>query len=220
MTRREVLEGLLRKYGSPAELNGEAVRAVIRPLQVLRGADRNLTGGDSGLSYRYTGPAGSSLGEGDTVKTAEKCYTVRRTGVAEFGGEALYRWGVLRELSGREDEEVAILSAGGALLARAAGYEAKTSRSGCEVRSWGEGAPVELTEGETSYELNLFDVTAEAGASLSNLETFSVEIRRKTEKTVYSGCRVGKEAGWGGASLPPRCSLLILAAEKTEVKPE
>ncbi|QNK39314.1 hypothetical protein [Caproicibacter fermentans] len=216
VTRRAAVEAMLLKYGSPATLNGTQVRAVIRPLEIQSGADRGLTGRDSGLSYRFTGPAGCGLSEGDALEADGASYSVRRAGTAMLGTEALYDWAVLRELPGAADSEIVLLAADGTVLARAKGYETRTLRDGCEVRSWGEGTPAQIAEGETRYELSLFGVTAEAGEICSGLGEFSVEIRGKTRKTAYSGCRVQNETKTGGKSLEPRRSLLVLAAGKTE----
>lgn len=139
MTRRAAVEAMLLKYGSPATLNGTQVRAVIRPLEIQSGADRGLTGRDSGLSYRFTGPAGCGLSEGDALEADGASYSVRRAGTAMLGTEALYDWAVLRELPGAADSEIVLLAADGTVLARAKGYETRTLRDGCEVRSWGKG---------------------------------------------------------------------------------
>lgn len=216
MTRRPAVEAMLKRYGSPVLLNETQVRAVIRPLQIQSGADGGLTGGDPELYYRYTGPAGSPLLEGDTVKAGNRTYTVRRAGNAELAGEPLYEWAVLRELPGQADTEIVMLAENGSVLARAKGYESKILRNGCEVRSWGEGIPTEIGEGEVSHKLTLYGVLPETGVVLSGLGEFLVEIRGTARKETYSGCRVKDETEKGGASLPPRRSLLILAAKKTE----
>lgn len=216
MTRRAAVEAMLERYGSPATLNGEPVTAMIRPLQIQEGADRDLTGGDSALTYRYTGPADHPLSEGDTVETSDKNYSVRRADAAVLGGEALYEWAVLRELPDSADTEIVLLSADGTILARAKGYESKILRDGCEIRSWGEGTPSEIGEGETSHELTLYAVAPEGGTLLSGLGNFLVEIRGTARKEIYSGCRVKDDMEQGGALLPPRRSLLVLAAERTE----
>lgn len=216
MTRRPTVEAMLKKYGSPVLLNETKVKAVIRPLQIQSGADGGLTGGDPGLYYRYTGPAGFSLLEGESVKAGGKTYTVRRAGSAELTGEPLYEWAVLRELPGQADTEIVLLAENGSVLARAKGYESKVLRSGCEIRSWGEGIPAEIGEGEVSHEVTLYGVSPETGVALSGLGEFLVEIRGTARKEIYSGCRVKNETEKGGASLPPRRSLLILATEKTE----
>lgn len=216
MTRCAAVDAMLKKYGSAVNLNGTQVKAVIRPLQIQSGADDSLTGGDSGLCYRYTGPAGCPLSEGGTVETPGRNYSVRRSGTAVLGGEALYEWAVLRELPSPADTEIVLLSADGTMLAHAKGYESKVLRDGCEIRSWGEGNPAEIGEGETSYELTLYDVLPETGIVLSNLGEFLVEIRGTARREIYSGCRVKDETEKGGRLLPPRRALLILAAGKTE----
>jgi hypothetical protein len=216
MTRRTAVEAMLEKYGSPAVLNGTQVRAVIRPLRIQSGADSCLTGGDSGLSFRYTGPADQPLSEGDTVETSGGTYSVRRAGAAVLSGEALYEWAVLRELPGRADTEIVCLSADGTTLARAKGYESKILRNECEIRSWGEGTPEEIGEGAISYELTLYGVSPETGATLSTLGEFLVEIRGTARKEIYSGCRTKDDTERGGTFLQPRRSLLVLAAGRTE----
>ncbi|QAT48515.1 hypothetical protein EQM14_01260 [Caproiciproducens sp. NJN-50] len=216
MSRHSAVETMLKKYGSTASLNGTQVKAVIRPLQIQSGADSSLTGGDSGLCYRYTGPAGCRLSSGDTLVSDGLTYSVRRSGTAVLGGEALYEWAVLKELPVSADTEIVLLSTDGTALAHAKGYESKILRDGCEIRSWGEGSPAEIGEGETSYELTLYDVLPENGISFSSLGEFLVEIRGTARTEAYSGCRVKDETEKGGRLLPPHRSLLILAAEKTE----
>lgn len=216
MTRRSAVEAMLKRYGSPAVLNGVPTAAAIRPLQIQDGADNALTGGDSGLYYRYTGPAGSPLSEGDTVEAGGRTYTVRRAGTAELAGEPLYEWAVLRELSGSADAEIVLLAEDGSVLAQAKGYESKILRSGCEIRSWGEGDPTEIGEGTAAYRITLYGVSAKPGVSLSSAGKFRLEIRGSTRKEIYSGCRVGEDAERGGVLLPPRRLLTVLAASRTE----
>lgn len=216
MTRRAAVETMLDRYGAPVKANGAQGKAVIRPLRMETGSDGTLTGENSGLYYRYTGPAGLRLSAGDSVETADSDFTVRRSGTAAFGGEPLYEWAILRELSDAADREIVLLSPDGSVLARAEGYEAKVLRDGCELRSWGEGTPMEIGEGETGYELSLHGVSPESGTLLSDLGEFLVEIRGKAQKTVYAGCRGKELAETGAAFLPPRRSLLVLAAEKEE----
>lgn len=210
MTRRGAVEGMLARYGSPAAAGGREVRAVIRPLRFDSGADPD----SAGLYYRYAGPAGSPLSPGDTVETPRRSYAVRRSETALLGGEELYVRAVLRALPGDADEEIVLLSPGGEVLARAERYEEKTVRGSFPVRSWGEGAPSEIAEGGTSYELALSGVHPENGSL--GLGEFSVEIRGKGRKVVFSGCRVESGSVSGGGTLSPQSSLKILAASRAE----
>lgn len=210
MTRRGAVEGMLVRYGEPAVVNGREVRAVIRPLRFDSGADPD----PAGLYYRYAGPADPPLSPGDTVETPRQSYAVRRSDTALLGGEELYARAVLRALPGDADAEIVLLSPDGAVLARAERYEEKTVRGGFPVRSWGEGLPSEIAEGETSYELVLSGVHPESGSS--GLGEFSVEIRGKGRKIVFSGCRIESGSVSGGEALAPRSSLRLLAALRTE----
>jgi hypothetical protein len=217
VTRRAAVEAMLQKYGSPAILNHAEIRAVIRPLQIHSGVDNDVTGGNAGLYYRYTGPAEYPLSEGDTVACDEVIYCVRRAGTAVIAGEPLYEWAILKRLSPSAPEEIMLISPDGTVLARAKGYEIKTLHSTDEVRSWGEGSPLEIEEGETSYELRFYDVALESGTPLSKFGEFQVEIRGQNRQMIYSGCRIKTEAESGGILLPPQCSLIVLATGKTEV---
>jgi hypothetical protein len=216
VTRRAAVNAMLKKYGSAATLGGVQVRAVIRPLQIQSGADGILTGRDSELYYRYTGPAEHPLAAGDMIKTDRRTYSVRRAGSTALGSETLYEWAVLRELPGTADKEIVLLKEDGTALARAKGYKVNILRNGCELRSWGEGTPAEIAEGETSYQLDLYGISPENGVSLSGLGTFQVEIRGTARREIYSGCRVKEESEAGGAFLAPNRSLLVLAAAKKE----
>ena len=211
MTRRGVVEGLLARYGSSAVVKGRAVRAVIRPLRFDSGADQE----PEGLYYRYAGPADPPLSPGDTVETPRRSYAVRRSDTALLGGEELYARAVLRALPGDADAEIVLLSPDGAVLARAERYEEKTVCGAFPVRSWGEGVPSEIAEGGTSYELTLSGVHPESGSP--GLGEFSVEIRGRTRKTVFSGCRIEGGSVSGGEALAPRSALRLLAALRTEV---
>lgn len=218
MTRRAAVEAMLQKYGFPATLNDTEIRAVIRPLQIQSGVDNDVTGGDASLYYRYTGPAGYPLSEGDTVVSDEVTYSVRRAGTAVIAGEPLYEWAILKPLSSSAIEEIILLASDGTVLAKAKGYEIKTLHSADEVRSWGEGVPLEIEEGETFYELYFYGVTPQNDTPLPELGEFQVEIRGQNRKTVYFGCRIKTEAEASGILLPPRCSLIVLSTGKTEVK--
>ena len=190
-------------------VNGGEVRAVIRPLQFDSGADRE----PAELYCRYAGPADRPLSPGDTVETPRGDYTVRRSETVLLGGEELYVRAVLRALPGDADAEIVLLSPAGAVLARAERYEERTVCGCFPVRSWGEGAPSEIAEGETSYELALSGVRAEGGPVSGE---FSVEIRGPARKVVFSGCRIESGSVSGGGALLPRSSLRILAASRTE----
>jgi hypothetical protein len=219
VTRRSAVNAMLQKYGSPVMLNNTKIRAVIRPLQIQSGADNEITGGDSSLYYRYTGPAEYPLSEGDTVISDEEIYSVRRAGTAVIAGEPLYEWAILKQLSSSATEEIILIASDGTVLAKAKGYVTKTLHSADKVRSWGEGTPLEIEEGETSYELHFYGVTPENDTPLSEFGEFRVEIREQNRQTVYSGCRVKTETETGGVLLQPRCSLIVLATGRTEVKP-
>lgn len=211
MTRREAVEAMLERYGSEAASNGVTVRAVIRPLR----ADAAPEAG-SAPYYLYTGPAGLRLAAGDTVETPQGSYTVRRAGTALLGREELYVRAVLQELADGADLEILLLSEDGSILARAGSYEARTLRNSFPVRSFGGEAAAEIAEGQVSYELSLSDVRPAGGGSPGGPGGFSVEIRGKTKKTVYTGCRVKTGTDKGGAALPPASSLLVLACGRTE----
>lgn len=210
MTRRGAVEGMLARYGSPAAVGGREVRAVIRPLRFDSGADPD----PEGLYYRYAGPADPPLSPGDTVETPQRSYTVRRSDTALLGGEEFYARAVLRALPGGADGEIVLLAPAGTVLARAERYEEKTVRGGFPIRSWGEGVPSGIAEGETSYELALSGVRTENGSS--GFGEFTVEIRGPSRKVVFAGCRIESGSVSGGEALSPRSSLKILAASRTE----
>ena len=218
MIRRTVVKAMLQKYGSPAKRNDTEIHAIIQPLQIQSGADNDVIGGDSSLYYRYTGPAEYPLSQGDTVSFGEAVYSVRRAGTAVIAGEPLYEWAILKQLSSSATEEILLVSADETVVAKAKGYEAKALNSADEVRSWGEGAPLEIEEGETSYELCFYGVTLASELPLSKFGEFQAKIRGQNRQTVYLGCRIKTETETGGVLLPPRYSLIVLATGKTEVK--
>ena len=211
MTRSGSVAAMLERYGSEVTLNGETVSAVIRPLR----ADAAPEPG-SAPYYRYTGPAGLRLAEGNVVETAQGSYAVRRAETALLGREELYVRAVLQALPDGADLEILLLSEDGAILARAGSYEAKTLRDVYPVRSFGEDAAREIGDGQVFYELSLSDVRPENGGPPGGLGEFSVEIRGKAKKAVYTGCRMKTGTDKGGALLPPASSLLILACGRTE----
>ena len=211
MTRSGSVAAMLERYGSEVTLNGETVSAVIRPLR----ADAAPEPG-SAPYYRYTGPAGLRLAEGNVVETAQGSYAVRRAETALLGREELYVRAALQALPDGADLAILLLSEDGTVLGRAGSYEAKTLRESYPVRSFGEGTVSEIAEGQVSYELSLSGVEPEGGGSLDGLGEFSVEVRGKTRKTVYTGCRVKTGTDKGGEALPRASALLALACGRTE----
>lgn len=211
MTRRESAAAMLARYGSEAAAGGESVRAVISPLRF----DSAPAAGEAPY-YRYTGPAGHPLAPGDTVETPERRYAVRRAETASLGGEALFVRAVLQALGGETDPEIRLVSPGGSVLATARAYEARARLGGEPVFPQGEGTAAEIAPGAAFYELSLLDVESGDGNPPDALGEFSVEIREGTKKTVYTGCRVRTGTDAGGAAVPARRSLELLACGRTE----
>lgn len=218
MTRREILEGMLQKYGETVSVKGNSMNAILRPLQYKSGASLNLpTDYYDTLHYLYTGPAAQKLCTGEKIQGAARNYVVKRADVAIMGGEELYVWAVLKMLAPDADREV-YLEADGKKAAVADRYTVKCAQQSRAVSAWGEQEPVDTVQGRITYELTVENVQPAAGIDLCALTNFNLVAVGSGVRTVYSGCRWKDIAASGGAGNTLCSSMTLVAAARTQGK--
>lgn len=219
MTQRRVIELMLERYGAQISVNGTKLHAMIRPMQYKNGASLNLpTEYYDSVHYLYTGPVGQKLKIGDQVYAGAQDYVVKRSNTTEIGGEEVYVWAVLQELSPDADREV-FLEYNGAKVASADSYTAQAVQKSRSISAWGEQQSVGIAAGAISYELTLKNVCPESGVDLYALADFSMTAVRPGVRTVYSGCRWKSISAAGGAG-NQLCSTMQMTAAKREEQKE
>ncbi len=217
MTHRTVIEIMLERYGEEAEVNGTRLRTLIRPMQYKSGAENLPQGYDDGIHFLYTGPAGQKLQPGDTIATGAKRYVVKRSDIAQVGGEDVYVWAVLELLSPDSDLEV-YLEAEGQRAAAVSGYTVQILQQSRTVSVWGGQEPSCTAAGAVSYEIALKNIQPQEGTDLCALTDFSLKIVRPGETEVYSGCRWKSIQESGGAGNRALSGAVLLAARREKQK--
>ena len=218
MTQREILEGILSKYGETVSIKGNNVKGMIRPLQYKSGTSFNVPmESERNLNYLYTGPVNQRLSSGDEISANMHNYVVKRTDTAQIGGEDLYVWAVLGLLTPNSDKQV-YLEADGKRVAVVGSYTEQCTQQSRIIAAWGEQEPAGTAPGRVEYGVTVENVIPADGVDLYALSDFSLIIVKSAVKVIYSGCRWNNITAAGAAGDLPSKKMVIVAARRTEIK--
>lgn len=213
MFQCEQMNKIFKNYGETAVIDGNTVRAIIRPLQFKSGAVLNLpTECYDNLHYLYTGPIKEKLNIGQNLKTKTRDYIVKRSDTTEIGGKEIYVWAVLKALAVDADRKV-YLEFNKEKIADIDSYSVKCIQQSRTVNAWGEQNAIGTVPGRIGYELKLKNVRPYEGIDLCTIADFNLTAVRPKEKVTYLGCRWKNIESVGGAG-NTACRLMELVASE------
>ena len=102
---RQTVERVFSQYGTDltivSGLESKTVRGFFRAVnskswQSME-SEASLLGEITRGQYVYMGPAGVTIGEGDTLRLGERAYVFRRVEPYYYGDEPVYQWGLCVE---------------------------------------------------------------------------------------------------------------------------
>ena len=220
MTQRTIIEIMLERYGTAANISGREIHAIIQPMQHSSGAVLNLpTEYYDSLYYLYTGPAREKLQIGNEVDTAQRNYVVKRSDTYAIGGEEIYAWAVLKAFAPDADRDV-YLEDDGVRIASVDSYTAVAVQQSRPISAWGEQEPVGTKGGAVHYEITLKNACSAENVDLYASANFLLVAERPGVKVIYAGCRWKSIAARGAAGSKLMQTVELTAAKREEQKGE